>query len=292
MAPDSNTAAALREPSSLLWQEFRRNFALVVPEGRGWGHQRIEYPVIHGADFFGRWITLPAAQRTPVHTEPGDVVYLSVEGDIEIIVNDTLYTLKPLDLLSVPAHMPRSYVNVGLGDARLFGTYADGEPGSSKVPPDARVELMSWETSRCDFHWTLPLAERWGYHRGSGPLIRPAMLRGHLVRMPSAQTTPWHYAPRDLMFTVIDNEIEFGAAGKRWPLKPMDMLVIPAGVPYSYVNYSRSETLFLSIGGKLPPGKKSAYFTRDPGWPIRPDAPTMQVEIDAHGDARVISGAP
>ena len=77
------------------------------------------------------------------------------------------------------------------------------------------------------------------------------MLRGHLVRDPAAQSTPWHYAPRDMMFTVIDNEVEFAAAGKCWPLKPMDMLVLPAGTPYKYTNYSRMETLFFSIGGNL-----------------------------------------
>jgi len=75
-------------------------------------------------------------------------------------------------------------------------------------------------------------------------------------------------------------------------MKPMDLLLLPAGTPYTYTNYSRAETLFFSIGGKLPPGKKGIYFSADPGWPIRPDAPTMQVEIDPHGDARVVSGAP
>jgi quercetin dioxygenase-like cupin family protein len=292
MAAESNAAAALHEPTHMIWQAYRRNFALVTPEGKGWGHQRIEYPAIHGTDFFGHWTALPAAQSAISHTASGDVVYLSVEGEIEFTVDGVLYPLKPLDLLSVPAHMPRSYVNVGLKNALFFGTYAKNQHGPSMIAADARVELMSWENSRRDFHWTLPLAERWGYHRGSGPLIRPPMLRGHLVRDPAAQSTPWHYAPRDMMFTVIDNEVEFAAAGKCWPLKPMDMLVLPAGTPYKYTNYSRMETLFFSIGGMLPPGKKGVYFSADPGWPIRPDAPTMQVEIDPYGDARVISGAP
>lgn len=286
------TKETLREPGYMLWRNYRRDFLRVTDRGKGWGYQRIEYPSIPGADFHGRWNTLPAAQCMSGHAEPGDVVYLSVEGDLEITVEDRLYALEPLDMLAVPAHMARSLQNVGRKDVFYFAIYATNEGGPQRVAAGAEVELMTWRDSRRDFHWTLPLAERWGYHRGSGPLIRPAMLRGHLVRMPAAQSTPWHYAPRDLMFTVIDNEIEFAAANKVFPLTPQDMLIIPAGTPYRYTNYGRSEVLFLSIGGKLPPGKKSAYFTEDPGWPIRPDAPTMEIEIDIYGDAKVISGAP
>ncbi len=291
-AAQAKSKSAVREPAYMLWQDYRRDFKRVTPKGKDWGFQRIEYPAIDGADFFGRWNTLPRAQSIPTHSEPGDVVYLSVEGDLEITVGDTLFALKSLDMLAVPANMPRSLLNVGRKDVFYFGIYATNEGGAKTVAAGAEVELMTWEHSRRDFHWTLPLAERWGYHRGSGPLIRPAMLRGHLVRMPTAQQTPWHYAPRDLVFTVIDNEVEFSAANKVFPLKPQDMLVVPAGTPYRYANYGRNEVLFLSIGGKLPPGKKSAYFTEDPGWPIRPDAPTMEVEIDIYGDAKVISGAP
>jgi hypothetical protein len=60
--------------------------------------------------------------------------------------------------------------------------------------------------------------------------------------------------------------------------------LIPAGVPYTYTNYGLDEVVFLSIGGKLPVGKKGTYFTRDPGWPIQADAPKMDVELDAAGD--------
>ncbi len=59
---------------------------------------------------------------------------------------------------------------------------------------------MVWDTYRRDFRWTLPLAEQWGYHRGSGPLIISDGLRGHTVRMPTGQTTPWHHAARDMLF--------------------------------------------------------------------------------------------
>lgn len=282
----------LREPGYMLWQDFRRDLRRVVQDQKGWGHHRIDYPAIQGADFQGYWTSLPTANAYADHREKGDVVYLSVEGDLEITVDGQRHVLQSLDMLAVPAHALRSIVNVGRPDGFYFAIYSDGKDTGGKQDPAAKPEHMTWTESRRDFHWTLPLAERWGYHRGSGPLIRPVALRGHLVRMPAAQHTPWHYAPRDLMFTVIDNEIEFSCAGRNFPLKPQDMLLIPAGTPYIYTNYTRRETLFLSIGGKLPPGRKSRYFTENPGWPPRPDAPTMEVEIDIYGDAKVVSGAP
>ena len=115
-----------------------------------------------------------------------------------------------------------------------------------------------------------------------------AGLRGHTVRMPMAQSTPWHHVPRDLYFMPIRGEIEFGAGGQVWRLQPYDMLHVAAGVPYQYRNSTLSETQFYSMGGKLPAGKKGVYYSEDPGWPPRPDTPTFRVELDPYGDARLV----
>ena len=93
------------------------------------------------------------------------------------------------------------------------------------------------------------------------------------------------------LFMGIYHEVEFKAGGREFALGPLDFLLIPAGTPYQYANYGLSEVVFLSIGGKLPAGKKGTYFASDPGWPIRADAETIEVVIDKYGDARVASAA-
>ncbi|ABE36818.1 cupin domain protein [Paraburkholderia xenovorans LB400] len=271
--------------SYITWENYRRGFQWRTAHSEGRELHRIEYPDFDGPDFFGRLIVLPPGQRSEVRKEPGDLVLLALEGDIEVTIGANIHVLKPLDLLAIPAGTAFSMANVGLPNGVVFGTFARGD---GAVPePRGEIQHMVWEQYRRDFRWTLPLAEQWGYHRGSGPLIRPEMLRGHTVRMPPGQTTPWHAPARDMMFMGISAEVEFAAGGGVWPLKRFDLLLIPAGTPYAYTNYGLSETVFLSIGGKLPPGRKSTYFAEDPGWPPREGVPVIEVEIDAHGDARV-----
>lgn len=277
------TQEETRSPFYQLWKDYRRNLRGV---GRGSGYRRIEYPDVPGATFSGRLIVLPTGQAAEAETRDGDTVFLLSHGEVEFTVGGRHFALGPLDLLAIPAGVQFEYLNAGLEDAILCGLFAhrdeDIQEGSTEV------EHMEWRNYRRDFRWTLPWAERWGFHRGSGPLIRPPGLRGHTVRMPIAQSTPWHFAPRDLMFMPIDGEIEFEAGGEAWPLEQFDMLLIPAFTPYRYSNYGLKEVIFLSIGGKLEPGKKGAYFASDPGWPIRSDAEMLDVEIDPYGDARVI----
>jgi quercetin dioxygenase-like cupin family protein len=271
--------------SYITWEDYRRGFQWHTDAGERRQLHRMEYPDFNGPDFSGRLIVVPCGQGCNVRKDAGDVVLLGIEGDVEVIIGSTIYPLKPLDLLAIPAGTAYSYANVGLSNGVFFGTFAKGEGAVKEVRGD--VEHMIWEQYRRDFRWTLPLAEQWGYHRGSGPLIKPPMLRGHTVRIPTGQTTPWHYAARDMMFMGISGEVEFAAGGEVWAIKPFNLLLIPAGTPYKYTNYSLTETVFLSIGGKLPPGQKGTYFSSDPGWPISADAKTMEVEIDAYGDARV-----
>ena len=275
------------DPVYMRWQDYRRAFAWRVGAERP-GENRLEYPAIEAPLVKGRVIVVPAGNAAPEQVDKAGAVFLAVEGETEFTVAGERYALKPLDLLSIPAGTRYSYMNVGLTNALLCGIFAKPDPKEPSAAPTKPIMHMAWAHYRRDFHWTLPLAERWGYHRGSGPLIIADDLRGHTVRIPTGQTTPWHYAARDMLFMGISNEVEFKAGGGEWPLGPLDWLIVPAGTPYTYTNYALAECVFFSIGGKLPPGRKGTYFASDPGWPIRADAETMDVEIDAHGDARVI----
>jgi quercetin dioxygenase-like cupin family protein len=291
---ESLDSIAKGEPVYQRWSDYRRAFKWAGADNGAIGSTILEYPAIEAPLVRGRMLMVPTAQSAPRHVDDNDTVFLCVEGEVEFTIGSQTLLLEPLDLVSIPAGTAFSYVNLGLANALLCGIYAraDGKSPAPAAPKsDSPAMHMKWEQYRRDFHWTLPLAEHWGYHRGSGPLIISEGLRGHTVRIPTAQTTPWHYAARDMLFMGIQHEVAFKAAGREFALGPLDFLIIPAGTPYAYVNYGLSECVFFSIGGKLPAGKKGTYFAADPGWPIRADARTLQVEIDAHGDARVIGEA-
>jgi quercetin dioxygenase-like cupin family protein len=278
------TEATVRNPFYQKWEDYRRAFRW---EGSEAGFHRMEYPEVPGATFDGRLLVLPLGQAAAAETAKGDVVYQVIDGDVEFTIDGTLYKSGYLDLIAVPAGKQCSYVNVGLTPAILLGLFAHSDEAS--FDPSLRVEHMVWKEYRREFHWTLPFAERWGFHRGSGPLIRPPGLRGHTVRMIPGQSTPWHYAPRDLMFMPIKGEVEFESANNVYPLARFDMLLVPAFTPYKWSNYGLEEVVFQSIGGKLEPGKKGAYFDGNPGWPIREDAKRLSIEIDPYGDAKITS---
>jgi quercetin dioxygenase-like cupin family protein len=291
----SLAAVAKGEPLYQRWQDYRRSFSWsnAANGGAESGSRFVQYPAIEGPLVSGRVLMLPAAQSFGPRSHDTDTVYLGLEGETEFTVGEATYLVKPLDMLCIPAGSSYRCTNSDLANAVLGGIYAKHDASQPKSPasakPGAAPTHMVWERYRRDFHWTLPWAERWGYHRGSGPLIMADGLRGHTVRIPPGQSTPWHFAPRDLVFMGIQNEVEFKAAGREFPLTRYDLLIVPGGTPYRYTNYGLTECVFLSIGGKLPPGKKGIYFTSDPGWPIRADAERISVEIDPYGDARVIA---
>ena len=237
---------------------------------------RLEHPPLKADSFHANLVAVPCALAVLDQTHPGDTIYLGAEGELEFTIGQQVFLLKPRNLLAIPVGTVYSYANVGLANAVMLRTFAaDPEPGAVS----GKVEHMVWQQYSARFGWTLPLAEQWGYHRG------------HTVRIPMAQFTPWHHVPLDLYFMVLQGEIEFGAGGKVWKLLPYDLLLVPAGTSHQYPNNTLAETLFYSMGGKLPPGKKGVYFTEDPDWPIRAHALAFLVELDPYGDACLVANA-
>jgi len=287
----SLAALAQGNPVYQPWQEYRRAFSWRIGARGETELRHIEYPSVEAPLVKAQLLMLPIAEASDRRSSDVDAVFLCVEGEAEFTVGSTTFVLKPLDLLSVPAGWEYEFANPGLSNSLLCGVFAknqDARPAvSGSSSPPAAPQHMIWAKYRRNFRWTLPWAEQWGFHRGSGPLIISDGLRGHTVRQPPGQSTPWHSPARDMVFMGIQHEVEFKAAGRDCPLGPLDFLIIPAGTPYQYTNYGLSEAVFFSIGGKLPPGQKATYFVSDPGWPIRGDVEELIVEIDGHGDARV-----
>ena len=291
----SLASVAKGDPVYQRWQAYRSAFRWSSGPDNGSGFQRLEYPAVEAPLVRGQLLVLPTGQGAPSQSHETDSVYLCIEGELEFVIGSNIFALKPLDMISIPAGTSYRFVNVALSQALACFISAKKDAAAAAAVTVSKTPVapnhMVWEQYRRDFRWTLPLAEQWGYHRASGPLIITDGLRGHTVRQPVGQSTPWHYAARDMLFMGIYHEVEFKAGGREFALGPLDFLLIPAGTPYQYTNYGLSEVVFLSIGGKLPAGKKGIYFASDPGWPIRADAETIEVVIDKYGDARVASAA-
>lgn len=278
---EAQSTAGVRKPVCLRWEDAHRKFDWVSSEDGQPEFRWLEYPFVQGNHIGGRLLMVPSAHHR-VATEATDSMLYCTEGHVEVTIGDRTHELKRFELLSIPADTPYRCTNYTFSPALFCLIVADGKDG------DGKPGHLVWENYRRDFQWTLPLADQFGYHRASGPFLDNGTLHAHTAWQLAGQSTPWHLVPRDLLFVGTHNSVEFQAAGRRWPLGPRDILLMPAETPYAYTNYGVSEAIFLSIGGKTLPGKKGAYFTGDPGWPARPDAERLVTETDIYGNARVI----
>lgn len=276
----------LSEPALHPWDEVRRLFAW---HGEGGNSRRswLEYRGLNASDFSARNFMLPAAHVYTSEGHGGDAILLGVRGAIEVAADGMHFPLNALDMVVIPAGTPYECIDVGGSNSMWCGIFADEAPRPLPVSRPSLAQ-MTWASSLERFQWTLPFGDRLGFRRASGPYLDTGQLRGHTARQPPGQSTPWHEIPRDILFMPLVNEVEFCAAGKTWPLQPLDGLLVPAHTPYIYTNYGFEEVVFLSMGGKVPPGGKSIYYGADPGWPVRQDAEVLDTRIDVHGNARVV----
>lgn len=136
--------------------------------------------------------------------------------------------------------------------------------------------LLPWQASLDGFTLRSPLARQPGMRRFSGPFLDAGGLTSHLVRSPQGEGSPWHALPSDLLVLQLEGEVRFDAAGAHRRLRPLDLLLIPAGVPYRYENVGTGAALFFDVFERPRPGEGAVYWQDDPGWPVRPDAPLLE----------------
>lgn len=277
--------------SRMGWDEYRTGMTARGGGEGGPGSGWIQYPAIRGKSIHGRLAILPAGHEVSDMVAGADLVILAMNGHTEIEIDGTIHRLDLHDMAMLPSGTRYIWRNPSLTNGQCYFTYGCSAPDFSDAAASngGSPVIEHWVDYARDFKWTLPRSDTWGYRRGSGPYFGLPMLRGHTVRQPIGQTTPWHYAPRDLLFTVVSGEIAFHCGNRIHTLGPRDMLIIPAEMPYRYQNSGIEEVFFLSIGGALIEGKKGRYFEEDPGWPIRDDAKTLNTSIDPYGNAAATS---
>lgn len=246
----------------------------------------IEYEGLTGHDCRIEHLALPAGQRCEATGSSGGTVLAGVEGTVAVQVGPATHHVHERDLLALPAGLAYALHNASDTQAAFLCTVrAHGAAGMAPVA-QGQVLHVSRETSVQQLTWTLPFANTWGHHRGSGPYVSPEGLRGHMVSLPLGQASPWHHAPRDLYFLGMDGVVEFQAVGQCVRLESMDLLHVQSGTPYRYCNVAAGDAFFLSIGGAAARGAKGVYYQDDPGWPVRADARILDTDADPYAGLR------
>lgn len=246
----------------------------------------LEYRGIAGPNCNVTRLAIPAAQYCEQTEIKGSTVLACADGAVDVHVGEAVYRLRERDLLALPAGRSIKMRNLNDHAAAFIGQVRALAGLATTNATGDLVQHIRWDTSLRQMTWTYPLANTWGYRRGSGPYVSPKNLRGHMVLLPLGQGSPWHHAPRDLYFLGMKGVVEFHSAGMSKRLGHMDVLYIRTSTPYRFINVSVEDAHFLSIGGAPVRGAKGVYFEEDPGWPIRPDAKVMDTDADPYADVR------
>jgi mannose-6-phosphate isomerase-like protein (cupin superfamily) len=186
-----------------------------------------------------------------------DTVLVGVRGTVEFAIDSASYTVGPFDILAIP-HGTTFRCGNRTSPALLFqGIDIGGATGGTEA--DTSADHIRWEDSRSSFRWDRPGADQPGLHRGSGPHFRSQTLRGHLISFPGGQGSPLISNPRDIVFLVLDGELEFHVGGATWTVRPWDLLLVTEGTRYLCRNVSRSDAILFDVGGMPPPGRSTTY---------------------------------
>jgi hypothetical protein len=200
-----------------------------------------------------------------------------------VLEDDRAFTLGPRDVLRLCSGTPHHLSNYTFSHslvARISGRLPQKLTG--EFP---NVEYLRWEEYKRAITWGVPLAERWGMHRGQAPYVTSEVMKGHTCIQPFGQSCPWHGTSRDLIFVGLSGSTEFAAAGQLWTLGTADLLILPGNTPYKYSNYDLETAVFFDIGSIHGVGTKDPptrfYFERDPSWPVDFDTPELETEFSA-----------
>jgi len=287
----TETPEALSGPIHFPWESVRRTLDWKLPHADRFGFHRGMYTPMNSSDVQARLVRVPAGQSSPVHRSSAETVIVGLIGEVEFSIGGERALMTARDLLQVPADMPRSYLNVGLTDAIFFAAQPRPEPGTAhgvtyredesaagwSAPDDVNVSHLRWEDYRRQVIYRGGFVQQFGSHRGIHPHIQGTTIKGHVVRVPGGQGSPWHTVGGDVIFLGLHGEFEVYAEKQAFALGPMDVLVLPPPM-YALQNVGLSEGLYFSINTKSGTATKMEYFApavvgdplAGPGDPIIP----------------------
>ena len=262
-----------RSPILHRWQDYRRTINWQSMGAVDWGRHYGTHEPVCTSTLQAQVVRIPAGQATPVLSANGDHFTVQLVGEVCLIIGEQRWTVKPYDIVTIPAGTPHFYRNSGIEDVLFYLGYERPEQGGYELvaledsdarlraTPGAEVTHLRWEEYRRRIVYRGALSERNGYHRGVYPFVETAGMRGHAVRVPAGQGSPWHTGGADLLFLGLRGELEFYAdpdAPKAYPVGPCDILMVPDAF-YGDQNVGFEDAIYLSMSAKSETREKPVY---------------------------------
>lgn len=266
--------ALLPGPVHFPWEDLRRTLDWSLPQAERFGFHRGVHAPMNSSDVASRLVRVPAGQSSPLHRTSAETIFVGLSGEVEFTIGGERALLGPFDLLRVPADVPRSYFNIGLTDAVFFAAQPRPAPGAPdptvvyrtdaneagwEAPADIDVSHLRWEDYRRQVVYRGGFVQEFGSHRGVHPHIAGDTIKGHVVRVPAGQGSPWHTIGGDCIFVGLHGEVEVYADKRAFRLGPQDVLVLPPP-DYALRNVGLTEGLYFSINTKAGTASKMVYY--------------------------------
>ena len=285
-AADSSQAQTDRKPILRPWDEYRHTLTWKSTASQAWGFRAGLYEPIQSSQLQAHVVWLPGGHAAPVHRASTDLILVQLTGELDLIFREVPRRVRPCDMLVIPANTPYALINSGFDDTMFFAVHErspDGGPLSTtyrlhpaeegwEAPADVEITHLEWESYRRQVHYRGGLSEIYGYHRGVYPIVETDAMRGHPVRVPAGQGSPWKTVPGDGIFVGMVGEVELYGNSftdtKAYLVGPRDLLMMPGPV-WALQNPGLTDAVYFSVSAKPSTPFKMTYFEPAvPGNPI------------------------
>ena len=264
------------QPVYRRWKDYRRMITWKSPDEPTWGSRQGVYPPLETSQLQAQVVRIPAGQGAPLYQAPSELIIVQVVGQLDFTIGTELHIVKPFDMLVLPANTPHEVFNAEFEDALFFVVHdrpPAGEPystdpfggaeQSSEPPTDAEITHLKWDDYRRQVDYRGGLSGVYGYHRGVYPIVETATMRGHPVRVPGGQGSPWKTVRGDAIYIGLVGEVEIYGNSfdepEAYPLGPLDLLMMPPPVG-AFQNPGLSDAVFFVVAGKSDGPFTMKYF--------------------------------
>lgn len=106
---------------------------------------------------------------------------------------------------------------------------------------------LKWDEYRSRIDWNLPESDKWGLRRGMSPVVEMEGIKAFTILLPIGQGSPELMHEADASFVGARGDVEFTVKGKRYTLRPRDVLTIAGGTKFTYKNIGLDMTLMFGV---------------------------------------------
>lgn len=123
----------------------------------------------------------------------------------------------------------------------------DGKRAEAQVEPGVEPIHVAWNDYRRQIDWDLPGSKTWGFHRGAYPFLEASHVRGRMIRLPAGQASPATADAVNRIVVQVVGEVEFYVNSRILSMEPYDLLMLPSGTTYRYMNVGLEDAMFFDL---------------------------------------------